>query len=215
MALCAMSTSHNELVFFDLETAGPNPKRHPIIQIAAIAIDGTTFANRESLELKIRFDERRATKYALRKNSYSRRTWQEHAVNEVEAAMRFADFLKRHATYSEVSRNGVAYRLAQLVAHNAAFDGPFLHAWFERYGMFCPARRQVLCTLQRCLSYFLDNPHLTWPRNFRLATLCQYFGVAFAAADAHDALGDARATAALYHALALQHGTTHYPKSMQ
>ena len=28
------------LIFFDLETAGPNPKRHELIQIAAIAVDG-------------------------------------------------------------------------------------------------------------------------------------------------------------------------------
>ena len=27
------------LVFFDLETAGLNPDKHPIIQIAAVAID--------------------------------------------------------------------------------------------------------------------------------------------------------------------------------
>jgi len=199
MALCAM-TEHTKLVFLDLETGGPNPKVHPIVQIAAIAVDGETLSNLETIELKIRIDERQAAKYALRKNSYSRKLWQEHALPAEAAARRFADFLKRHATYPTFSRDGTEYRLAQLVAHNAEFDAAFLQAWYDRLKIFCPARHQVLCTLQRCLWYFFENPSCT-PQNFRLETLCQHFGVPFSAADAHDALGDVRATVSLYRAL--------------
>lgn len=188
------------LTFIDLETGGHNPKRHPIIQLAAIAVDGETLATLETIELKIRFDEGRASKYALRKNSYSRRVWQEQAIPEKEAAKQYADFLKRHATFSALSRDGTEYQLAQLVAHNAEFDAPFLHAWYERLKAFCPARRQALCTLQRSLWYFFENPTKA-PQNFRLETLCEHFGVPFSAADAHDALGDVRATVALYKAL--------------
>jgi DNA polymerase III epsilon subunit-like protein len=47
---------------------------------------------------------------------------------------------------------------------------------------------------------FLENP-CGASLNYRLDTLCQYFGVPFSAADAHDALGDVRATVALYKAL--------------
>jgi DNA polymerase III epsilon subunit-like protein len=195
-----MVTSQGALVFVDLETGGPNPNRHPIIQLAAIAVDGETLAALETIELKVRVDERRATKYALRKNSYSRKLWQEHALPEVEAARRLADFLKRHATYTELSRSGTEYRLAQLVAHNATWDMAFLQAWYQRLDVFCPARRQALCTLQRCLWYFFENPSDV-PQNFRLDTLCRHFGLTFAAADAHDALGDVHATVALYKAL--------------
>ena len=209
MALWAM-TEHTKLVFLDLETGGPDSDRHPIIQIAAIAVDGETLATFETIELKVRFDERRATKYALRKNSYSRRIWQEQALPEVEAARRFADFLRHHATFPGLSRDGTEYRLAQLVAHNAAFDAAFLHAWYERLKLFCPARHQALCTLQRCLWHFFENPSCT-PRNFRLETLCDHFGVPFSAADAHDALGDVRATVALYKALVAR--TTAVPYS--
>lgn len=195
-----MSQDPSELVFLDIETGGPNPNRHPIIQIAAIAVDGESLATLETVELKIVFDERRATKYALRKNSYSRPAWQEQAVREAEGAQRFADFLKRHATYPALSQAGNEYRLAQLVAHNAPFDASFLHAWYERLKIFCPARRQALCTLQRCQWYFFENPSRT-PQNFRLDTLCEHFGVPFSAAEAHDALGDVRATVGLYRAL--------------
>jgi len=200
MAPWAMSAESSTLVFYDIESGGPNPNRHPIIQIAAIAVDGETLATRETIEIKVSFDERRATKYALRKNSYSRRVWQEQATPEEEAGRRFADFLKRHATYLALSRGGAEYRLAQLVAHNAEFDAAFLHAWYERLKLFCPARHQVLCTLQRCLWHFFENPSCT-PQNFRLETLCEHFGVAFSAADAHDAFGDVRATVGLYKAL--------------
>src|SRR5687768_5024484 len=98
MALCVMAAEPSTLIFFDLETGGPNPNRHPIIQIAAAALDGATLATLETIELKVRFDERKATKFALRKNSYSRRAWQQAALPEHEAARSFAAFLRRHAT---------------------------------------------------------------------------------------------------------------------
>lgn len=60
---------NERLVFFDLETGGPDAKRHPIIQIAAIAFN----ENREVLEgfeFKVQFDERKVKASSLRKNHY-------------------------------------------------------------------------------------------------------------------------------------------------
>lgn len=205
-----MPAEASKLVFIDLETGGPSPNRHPIIQLAAVALDGATLATLETIELKVRFDERKATKYALRKNSYSRRIWQQEALPEQDAARSFADFLRRHATYPALTQNGAEYRLAQLVAHNAIFDAAFLHAWYERLKIFCPARHQVLCTLQRSLWHFFENPSRT-PQNFKLDTLCHHFGVTFSAADAHDALGDVHATVALYKALVARLTMVPYP----
>ena len=116
----------------DLETGGLNPKRHPIIQLAAVALDGESLAAVETIEIKVAFDEARANKHAIRKNSYDRITWKNEALNEREAAFRFAEFLKRHASIPMLARNGSQYYLAQLVAHNAAFDCEFLHIWYER-----------------------------------------------------------------------------------
>ncbi len=207
-----MSLQNANLIFCDLESGGPNPKRHPIIQLAAMAVDQATLTQIESIEIKVRFDERKANKYSLRKNSYSRSLWQREAMLEQEAARLFAAFLRRHATHRVISKTGREYGLAQLIAHNAAFDGLFLQSWFERLNLFCPAMGPVFCTLQRCYWYFIENPHLIPPRNFRLTTLCQYFGVPFAAADAHDALGDVCATVALYQALIARQRTIAYPK---
>lgn len=196
--------SSEKLVFFDLETGGLNPKRHPIIQLAAVATDqGLT--ELESLELKVRFDEVSVAKGRLQKSNYSRRCWAREAIDPSDAAKTLARFLRRHATVEQFCQNGSTRTVAQLVAHNASFDGPFLHSWFEGLAIYCPARFQVLCTLERAMWYFVENRHLPSPDNLRLQTLCRYFSVPLHPHETHDALADVRATIGLYRAI-LQNG---------
>src|SRR5262249_19606459 len=91
MALCS-----SQLVFVDLETGGLNSKRHPIIQVGAIAVDDC-YQPLEAFEAKIRFDPRSADQNSLRKNHYSRGQWTREALAPNEAAERFGQFLRRHA----------------------------------------------------------------------------------------------------------------------
>jgi DNA polymerase III epsilon subunit-like protein len=195
-----MPVNSHKIVLFDLETGGLSPKRHPIIQIAAIAVDHR-LEPLEAFEAKVRFEEREASRHSLRKNHYHRGLWAKEALEPQEAANRFNDFLRRHATYPMISSSGRSYFVAQLIAHNASFDGPFLQTWYERLDTFLLARRQLLCTLQRALWYFHEHQDDPLPRDFKLATLCQYFGVAFHAAAAHEALADVSATLALCQAI--------------
>ena len=184
----------------DLETAGLEFSR-PIIQIAAVAVD-SRLHELESFEIKIQFDEAEADSRALSKNHYSPDLWEQEAVEPREAATKFAGFLRRHATVDLFSSEGKRYQVAQLVAHNGErFDGPFLHAWYRRLGLFCPARYMVLCTKQRALWLFEEDKTLTPPADFKLGTLCQYFSVPLRPEDAHDALNDVRATVELYRAI--------------
>jgi DNA polymerase III epsilon subunit-like protein len=192
--------STRRIVFFDLETAGLNAKRHPILQIAAIAVD-EGLQPVERFEAKVRFDESRANRISLRKNHYHRGVWAKNALEPEDAAKRFAEFLRRHATVTKLGSDGEPYHLAQLVAHNASFDAEFLWAWYERLYMYLPARYQVFCTLQRAMWYFQEHREETPPDDFKLATLCHHFGVPFHAASAHDALADVSATLALYRAM--------------
>ena len=188
------------ITFLDVETGGLNPNRHAIIQLAAVAVDAE-FQEVDAFEVKLRFSESSATRANLRKNHYSRSRWAREAVEPVDAARNFAAFLRRHASVPTLCRDGKIARVAQLVAHNAAFDGPFLCAWYERLGIYLPARFQMLCTLQRSLWFFAERPHLPLPDNFKLATLCRYFQVPLHPQEAHEALADVRATIGLYKAL--------------
>jgi len=195
----AESDMEARFIIFDLETGGPDAKRHPIIQLAAIAIN-ETFDVLEAFEAKLRFDPTKANASSLRKSSYHPGIWANEAGEPRRVAVDFAAFLRRHATTSALSSKGAAYHVAQLVAHNAAFDSPFLSNWYEQVGLFLPAYRQVLCTLQLAMWRFAVSGEKP-PANFQLATLCAHFGVPFHAAKAHEALGDAAATVQLLTAI--------------
>jgi len=191
-----------KLVFFDIEAAGNDPKRHPIIQLAAIAVDAELEIV-EAFESKLKFDARKAKAHSLRKLNYHPGVWAKEARQPLEVAQEFAAFLRRHATVPAISGRGESYRVAQLVAHNAAFDAPFVISWFEKLGIYLPARRLVLCTMQLAMWQYAMNDEQA-PANFQLATLCKHLGVPFHAAAAHDALGDVTATVRLFQAM-VQH----------
>lgn len=190
------------LIFFDLETAGTDPKRHPIIQLAAVAVDAQ-LEMMEAFEAKIKFDPRRANANSLRKNHYHPGVWANEARDPKAVAQDFATFLRRHASVDALSGQGKSFRVAQLVAHNAAFDGPFLTNWFDKLKIYLPARRLILCTMQLAMWQFIDSVSSA-PKNFQLASLCKHFGVPFHAAAAHEALGDATATVRLFQAIVRQ-----------
>lgn len=195
----------SQIIFFDLETAGTDPKRHPIIQVAAIAVD-RGLEPLEAFEAKVKFSPQSAVKRSLRKSSYHPGVWTKEAREPAIAAKEFAAFLRRHACRPALTADGKPYHVAQLVAHNAAFDGPFLTEWFDRQGIYLPARRLVLCTMQ--LAMWRAHATGEEPDNFQLATLCRHYGVPFHAANAHDALGDVAATVQLYRAIATIDGRT-------
>lgn len=188
------------LVFFDLETGGLDPARHPIIQIAAIAVDGQLH-ELDVFERKIDFDMDAADPEALSKNSYNREIWDRQSVPDVHACDELTRFLKRFADVEMISqKSGRPYYVAQLIGHNAdSFDGPFLQAWYRQLNQFMPAAFRTLCTYQRALHHFHENPHIGKPENFKLEGLCKFFGIPLD--NAHDAMADCRATIALYKAI--------------
>lgn len=206
-----LTRRHNILprrVFIDLECGGLDPKRHPIIQIAAIAFD-SEWEERERFEVKLKFDEADCDPEALKKICYDRRLWALHAVEPLTAHHRLSYFLREHATIEKTSRaKQVPYHLAQLFAHNAPFDSAFLWHWHdslrsEHHGLFLPADHRIICTLQTALIFFDQDrvDGFARPDNFQLGTLCEYFGIPFSVNEAHDAAYDAVATALLYHAI--------------
>lgn len=187
------------LVFIDLETAGGETWR-PIMQLAVVVI-GSNNNELEAYEAKLRFRESIADQRTLQGSRYTREVWKRCAKSAHCVAHELSDLLKRHATIDQTARDGRVFQVAQLVAHNAAFDGEFLKAWFSRMEVFFPASPRILCTVQRAMWAFHENKSLTPPDDFKLETLCAYFGIPFPASKAHDALTDVRATVALYNEL--------------
>ena len=186
-------------MFVDIEAAGLEVHR-PIIQIAAIAVD-KELHEIDRFETKIHFDESTACPDALRKVHYRRAEWKRTAVPPRKAAWSFANFLRGHASVEIYKQDLSVFRVAQLVSHNSQFDGPFLKAWFERLDIFLPASYRVFCTLQRAYWFFQENPQLPPPDDYRLGTLCAYFGVPPNPHQSHDALVDVRAAVDLYRAM--------------
>jgi DNA polymerase III epsilon subunit-like protein len=130
-----------------------------------------------------------------------RKTWRSELRSPRDVATQLARFLSRHATVDMGLGGNATCRVARLAAHNAEHDGPFLRALFDRTRRFLPAHPRMLCTIQRAVWLFAEDKTLTPPPDFKLGTLCHYFGVPLRPSDAHDALGDAHATAALYRAM--------------
>lgn len=187
------------LVFLDLETGGLDPSRHPITQIAAIAVD-ERLNELETFEAKIDFDMAAADQEALLKNNFDREVWARESRPDMHVCNELSRFFKRYADVEMISKAGKPYSVAQLIGHNAdKFDGPFLQAWFKRLDQFMPAAFSVMCTYQKARHHFFDNQHLKQPPGFKLGELCAHYGIPLA--NAHDALADCRANVAIYRAM--------------
>ena len=180
-------------VYFDLETGGLQPT-HPTIQLAAIAIDDAG-TEKASFEQKIAFAEADADPAALTLNHYDKAAWA-NAVTPAVAAARFALFAKPYSSVEMISkRTGQPYNVAKLAGYNAlTFDLPRLKAMFGT-SFFFPCSYLVRDVLQRVLFYFDERPDTKPPANFKLSTVAEYFGIAVDGA--HDALADARMSAAI------------------
>lgn len=179
-----------KFVIFDLETGGLELK-HPIIQLAAIAVDDQ-WNELESYQAKIKFDETKAEAEALEINHYDADTWAREAKAEKNVVTEFSAFLKRHATLEMTSkRTGAPYYCAQLVSYNAQFDKPRLDLMYRRYNAFLPARPRALCALQRVAWWAVEKGVVT--DNLQLETMAEHLQIA--TDGAHDALVDTRLTA--------------------
>ena len=179
-------------VYFDLETGGVE-MRHPVIQLAAVAIDehGT---EHDAFMARLQFNEADCDPEALRLNHYDAATWHD-AITPQRAVERFAVWLKPFQSITLKSkRTGRDYTVAKLSGYNAlTFDAPRLRAMFG--SQFTPWSHQIRDVLQRALFWFDEHPDAVKPENYKLSTVAAYFGIAVDGA--HDALADARMCAKL------------------
>lgn len=178
------------LVFVDLETAESSGV-WTVIQVAAVAVSSGLS------ELGV-FEAKLCVKGPIRHRRHDPEVWDRDARPIREVAVRFGAFLRDHATIGMNPVLGKPYRVAQIVAHNAEFDGAMLKSWFEQMDLFFPGHFRMLCTVQRAIWLFHENANLIRPNDYKLGTLCRYFGLDYRESSAHDALYDARVTVELY-----------------
>ena len=193
-------TPQRIITFIDIETAGKNRRRHPIIEVAAMAVEAGTWNEVSTFEAKVEFNVDDADPIALGINKFKPSTWEKYALPPKVVAEKFSAFCRKHATVEKTSKRGKSYKVTPLAGHNAeTFDGHFLRAWYRKQLIFFPVSMRVLCTKQRAMWFFEENQGLTPPANFKLMTLCKYFGIL---APDHSALNDVRATVQLARVLA-------------
>lgn len=185
-------------IYFDFETGGVLPT-HPSIQLAAIAVDDASRKEVSSFEAKLTFDEKQATPEALTMNHYDKTVWDKEALSPPIVAKRFARWSAPFQSIPMVSaRTGNSYTIGKLAGYNAlTFDLPRLRDLFGTE--FFPFAFQVRDILQRVIFHFDEHPSLLPPSNYKLPTVCAYFGIN--TDNAHEALADVRLTHALYERL--------------
>ena len=154
----------------DIETSGLSTRRHRILQVAVVTVDRGTVVDEWSTLVKLRWP------------------WQRLGPRRVHGIGRAQ--LRAAPPTTAVLRE-LAGRLdgAVFTAHNVSFDWAFIRRAAERANIELPDV-QRLCTLQ--LSRRLDPDRAL---SHRLADLCERYAIANDRP--HDALHDARATAAV------------------
>lgn len=153
----------------DIETTGLSPAyNHRVIEVAVVLVDDDGAPVRE---------------------------WETLVNPQRDVTACEVHGLTAKTLYSAPSFEEIAGELASIlqrrvpVAHNLAFDAPFLASEFERLGVAVPLEPTAgLCTMRLAGRYLPGGPR-------SLAACCRCAGCAHDSA--HSALGDARATAQL------------------
>jgi len=90
------------------------------------------------------------------------------------------------------------------VAYNAPFDGSFIRRMFETNGnKFIGSYfyNPYTCLMQMASRYFMKNPKKKRPENFKLGTVCRYFGIKVIDFKLHDGNYDIEISRKLYNKL--------------
>lgn len=188
----------DRIVFFDLETGGLDPTKHPLVQFAAIAVDCKTFESLSGISLRIQFDPRTCDEEALAVIGWpdKQELWT-HAKHPLDAIALICGFLDVHSTRKRVSKKtGRPFYVARAAGHNAArFDYDFLERWVKRIrpGTFLPMDVQVLDTVHLALWRGLGQD--LQPESFKLEALATFLEIP--QSEFHDADNDVRTTVEL------------------
>ncbi len=177
----------------DVETDGLRDDCQ-VIQLAAIAVNQDDWREISSFERKVQFDVSKSEPQALEINHYDPELWKAQAQPPAKVISTFCAWAKPYQSIEMVSAKGTPYAIAKMIGHNiVAFDFRKIKA-MNGQGFF-PFAYHTPDTLQLAMWFFDLQPNIKRPKNLKLATLAEYFGID--TTGAHDALTDVRLSAAV------------------
>lgn len=193
-----MDLKTQRLIWLDLETGGVDPVCHQITQVGAMAtlgLDFDTVSGDERYEQKMQLVEGRYTEEALKVQGHTEERWAE-AIQTPAMLDEFGRWCSLH-THQTISKKGSKYQVAHLAGFNLRFDCDFLNATCKRNGS---GERGYWLPISKWRGGWIDVLDLAlWVRamhghnydDMKLETICKYYGIPI---EAHDALGDVKAT---------------------
>jgi DNA polymerase III epsilon subunit-like protein len=193
------------IVWIDLETGGTDPLQHQITQIAALPTSGDFDLEvlGEPFERKVTLVPGRYTNEALELQHYSKEVWEKEAVT-VEVALReLIDWVAPYRVERLGRTSGKTYMAASVGGYNfTRFDGAFLSATCDRLNLWLPLTNWTggifdVLEFAKWVSLLRGEE----PPDYRLETVCKFYGVPIDNAHAADA--DVLATANLARAMIL------------
>ena len=172
------------LVVCDIETAGLTLE-HDIIQIAAVVVSTKDWSEKESFEVKLKFDSAKAEATALKVNGYTAEAWKD-AVTPLQGLGRLSKLFERHRSATRISARGNAYTVAIAAGYNGSFDSERIMHQSRKLSLFQAVDPRFLDVMQ--LAFWkqlgLDS--------YKLVKVAEHFQLS--TEKAHDALADVRIT---------------------
>ncbi len=177
----------SRLLVFDTETGGLDAARHSLLSMGLVAlVEGKVTGE---LELLVRHEPYVVTGGGLKVNRIDLAAHHERALPPPEAAAALEAFCAEHLGSGPLT----------LVGHNIAFDRAFLGTFLASVGRELEPRFSHRTVDTHALAFGLQQAGRL-PVGLRLSSdgLFAHFGIQVPEPLRHTALGDARATAALY-----------------
>ncbi len=172
------------LVVCDIETAGL-AVTHDIIQIAAVVVSTKDWSEKESFEVKLKFDEAKAEATALKVNGYTAEAWKD-AVTPLVGLTRLSRLFERHRSATRTSKAGRPYTVAIGGGYNAAFDSERIMFQSRKLNIFQAVDPRFLDVMQLAFWKQLGL------ESYKLTSVAEHFKLS--TEGAHDALADVRIT---------------------
>ena len=178
-----------KLLFLDTETTGLNPNKHGVIQVAMIHGKHEFMIHVNPLPLGVKVDKEASKINGFKKKDIKKLPYHLTQFNEMKG-------------YLDIYINPFDKKdKFTVVGYNVKFDVEFLHGWadrenFEFMGSYLDWRVIDVLVLARTAHYLDQMP--SEPKDFKLETICEVYGIKI---NAHDALDDIKATKELFYKL--------------